>query len=270
MSIEPQPLSDPAVSSADATSHPAVDAIAQVKPAPVAPWWHTLLLVALILANSFLGSSKVQAVGSAGHGSRLLLYGGTFITQSVLILILWLGIRSRRVRMRDLIGGEWKTVEAFLLDFGIAALFWFFSLLLLFGLRVAFGLIDIHNLAKSQQETLKLLAPLAPHNYLEAAFWVALSVSAGLFEEIIFRGYLQRQFQSWFSNATLAIIVAGIVFGLAHGYQGWRWMIVIAIFGMFFGILAHFRKSLRPGMMAHAFQDSLAGIALFFLVRKHG
>ena len=41
-------------------------------------------------------------------------------------------------------------------------------------------------------------------------------------------------------------------------------MIVIGIFGAFFGILAHFRKSLRPGMMAHAFQDSLSGIALFF------
>ena len=46
-------------------------------------------------------------------------------------------------------------------------------------------------------------------------------------------------------------------------------MIVIGIYGMFFGILAHLRKSLRPGMMAHAFQDSIAGIGLFKLVTRH-
>jgi membrane protease YdiL (CAAX protease family) len=44
-------------------------------------------------------------------------------------------------------------------------------------------------------------------------------------------------------------------------------MLVIGVFGMFFGLLAHFRKSLRPGMMAHAIQDSYSGIALFYLVR---
>jgi len=264
MSIEPQSPSDPALSAGVPASAPA-----KLKPAPIAPWWHTLILVALILGNSFLGSAKVESVGSTGHGSRLLLYGGTFITQLILIIIIWLGIRSRGVRMRDVIGGEWKTVEAFLLDIGIAAIFWFVSLMLLFGLRVAFGLIDIHNLAKSQQDAIKLLAPLAPHSYLEAAFWVALAVSAGLFEEIIFRGYLQRQFSAFAGDAFLGVVVSGIVFGLAHGYQGWRWMIVIAAFGMLFGILAYFRKSLRPGMMAHAFQDSIAGIALFFLVRNH-
>jgi hypothetical protein len=46
-------------------------------------------------------------------------------------------------------------------------------------------------------------------------------------------------------------------------------MIAIGFFGSFFGILAHLRKSLRPGMMAHAFQDSIAGIGLFKLVTRH-
>src|SRR4051794_25556171 len=65
-------------------------------PALIAPLWHTLLITALILGNSFLGSSKVGAVH--GSGSRILLYGGTFITQLVLILLIWFGIRLRGVR----------------------------------------------------------------------------------------------------------------------------------------------------------------------------
>ena len=58
-----------------------------------------------------------------------------------------------------------------------------------------------------------------------------------------------------------------MIFGLGHGYQGSRMMVVIGVYGSFFGILAHFRKSLRPGMMAHASQDALAGLILFFFSR---
>ena len=90
-----------------------------------------------------------------------------------------------------------------------------------------------------------------------------------MFEEIIFRGYLQRQFGALGRNAIVGIVASGILFGLAHGYQGPRMMVVIGVYGIFFGILAHFRKSLRPGMMAHAFQDSIAGIGLFKLITRH-
>lgn len=265
MSMEPQPPPDLPVPAAAPVS-----ATAQVKPAPIAPWWHTLLIAALVLGNSFLGSSKLEHVGSGAHGTRLILYSATFVMELVLVLLIWFGIHLRGVRLRDVIGGRWNRVEDFLIDLGLAAVFLLVSLGLLFGLRVALGLIDLHNLQKSQEETMRALGSLAPHSYLEAGFFVALSVSAGLFEEIIFRGYFQKQFQALARNAVPAIVLSGIIFGLAHGYQGWRNMIVIAAFGIFFGTLAYLRKSLRPGMMAHAFQDSIAGVALFFLVRRHG
>jgi len=248
-------------------SEPLVSPAPPAKPALIAPLWHTLLITALILGNSFLGSSKVGAVH--GSGSRILLYGGTFVTQLVLTLLIWFGIRLRGVRMRDLIGGRWKTVEAFLLDAALAFGFWITSLMLLFGIRIALHTIDLHNMQKSVDDTVRLLGPMAPHTYLEAGLFVLLSVSAGLFEEIIFRGYLQRQLAALSRNAIIGIVASGILFGLAHGYQGPRMMIVIGVYGIFFGILAHLRKSLRPGMMAHAFQDSIAGIGLFKLVTRH-
>lgn len=260
---DPQPTSEVPLAVPETIVAPS----APDKPALIAPLWHTLLVTALILGNSFLGSSKVGAVH--GQGSRILLYGGTFVTQLVLILLVWFGIHLRGVRMRDLIGGRWETVEAFLLDVGIAFGFWIVALLLLFGLRVALGTIDLHNMQKSADDALRLLGPIAPHTYLEAGLFVLLSVSAGLFEEIIFRGYLQRQFGALGQNAVIGIVVSAAIFGLGHGYQGPRMMVVIGVFGAFFGILAHFRKSLRPGMMAHAFQDSIAGITLFRLVARH-
>jgi membrane protease YdiL (CAAX protease family) len=263
MSIEPQPTPEFSVT----VSEPIVASAAPDKPALIAPLWHTLLITALILGNSFLSSSQVGAVH--GSPSRILLYGGTFVIQLVLILLVWFGIRLRGVRMRDLIGGKWKTVEAFLLDVCIAFGFWLVALLLLFGLRIALGTIDLHNMQKSVDDTVRILGPIAPHTYLEAGLFVLLSVCAGLFEEIIFRGYLQRQFAALGRNAVVGIVVSAAIFGLGHGYQGARMMVVLGVFGAFCGILAHFRKSLRPGMMAHAFQDSLTGIALFELVVRH-
>jgi membrane protease YdiL (CAAX protease family) len=263
MGNDPQQPANANISSISST----MDQPSVSKPALIAPLWHTAIIVGLILVNSFAGSSKLGAVH--GSSARILLYGGTFVTQLVLILMIWFGIRLRRVRMRDLIGGRWETVEAFLLDVALALGFWITSLLLLFVIRVALGTIDLRNMQKSVDDTVRLLGPMAPHTYLEAGLFVLLSVCAGLFEEIIFRGYLQRQFSALGQNAIIGIVASGILFGLAHGYQGPRMMVVIGFFGVFFGILAHLRKSLRPGMMAHAFQDSIAGIGLFKLVTRH-
>lgn len=232
----------------------------------IAPLWNTALILLLILGNSFAGSSKLGAVH--GTGSRILLYSGTFISELVLFLLVWWGIHLRGVRMRDLIGGKWETVESFLLDVAIAAGFWIVALLLLFVVRIAVGTIDLHNMKKSTDDAVRMLGPLAPHSYLEASLFVFLSVAAGIFEEIIFRGYFQRQFIALSRSAAIGIIASGIIFGLAHGYQGGRMMIAIGFFGVLFGLLAYFRGSLRPGIMAHAFQDSIAGIALFYIVRR--
>ena len=266
MTIDPQNPGTPTMpDTAPLTPEMPAVAPAPSGPAMIAPWWHTAILVALILANSFAGSSKVGAV--QGSGSRIVLYGGTLITQSILILIVWFGIRSRGVRLRDLVGGKWSTVEKFLIDVMIGSAFWFVSAMLVVGLRITVGGVDIHNIEKTKADTIHLLGPIAPHTYKEVAVFILLAVCAGLFEEIIFRGYLQRQFIGMSKNAAAGIAASAIMFGLAHGYQGPRMMMIIAIYGSMFGILAHYLKNLRPGMMAHAFQDILSGVSLFFLVR---
>jgi hypothetical protein len=78
---------------------------------------------------------------------------------------------------------------------------------------------------------------------------------------MIFRGYLQRQFSIFFRSAAAGVVLQGIMFGAAHGYQGPKLMLVIVVFGVMFGMLAHSRRSLRPGMFAHFLQDLIIGIA---------
>ena len=50
-----------------------------------------------------------------------------------------------------------------------------------------------------------------------------------------------------------------LVFGLAHGYQGWKAVIVISVLGALYGALAAWRGNLRAGMVAHAWSDIWGG-----------
>lgn len=239
----------------------------------IVPIWHTILIVAVLVTFSFLGASPQKEI-PAGPYARFIAYGGTFLFELIIVLVIWFGIRSRGVSMRELIGGRWTSVESFLLDIVIAVLFVVASNIILIPLRMALGTLDLHHANKQLEETKRMLGHLIPRSKAEAGFFIVLSAAAGLFEEIIFRGYLQRQFGALArqfgvlaGSAYVGIIASGIVFGLSHAYQGARMMIVIAVYGSLFGVMTHLRRSLRPGMMAHAGQDALSGILLYVLSR---
>jgi CAAX protease family protein len=263
MSINQPPTPDaPLPAPIEATSQPA-----PAQQRPIAPLWHTLLIVAVLVGFSFLGASPQKQAGVSGPYGRLILYGGTFLFELVIVLVIWLGIRRRGVTMRELIGGRWTSVESFLLDIALAIGFWVASTLLLIPIRMALGTLDLRHADKQLEDTKRMLGHMIPRSGIEAAMFSALAFAAGIFEEIIFRGYLQRQFGALARSAYLGIAASAIVFGLSHAYQGARMMVVIAIYGAMFGVMAHLRRSLRPGMMAHAGQDALSGIVLYFLAR---
>jgi hypothetical protein len=91
--------------------------------------------------------------------------------------------------------------------------------------------------------------------------YALLTVTAGICEEIIFRGYLQRQFSVFFRSAAAGVMLQGVIFGASHGCQGPKFMVIIVVYGVLFGLLAQSRRSLRPGMFGHFLQDLIVGIA---------
>jgi membrane protease YdiL (CAAX protease family) len=64
------------------------------------------------------------------------------------------------------------------------------------------------------------------------------------------------------------MLLAAAPFGLLHLYQGWRMATVLGFYGLMFGVLAHWRRSVRPGMIAHAWQDALTGVLVPILLRR--
>src|SRR5262249_43179689 len=68
------------------------------------------------------------------------------------------------------------------------------------------------------------LPGLLPNNAAERAAWIVLSLTAGVCEEILFRGFLIRFLHGGVLvlPAAGALAVSSLVFGLGHAYQGFK------------------------------------------------
>jgi len=104
---------------------------------------------------------------------------------------------------------------------------------------------------------------LLPHGVPESVLWVLVSVTAGLCEEIVFRGYLQRQLAALTGSVTAGILLQAIAFGISHGYQGFAPMAITGSYGLVLGILAWWRGNIRASALAHAATDIVGGLTRF-------
>ncbi len=233
----------------------------------LAPIWHTVLVVLILLGNSLataLFTHKGAGAGIVTEKDRIVQYAATIGLEFFLLAVVWVGLRLNKTKLRQVIGGRWNTPEEFLIDVGIAIGFWIAAFLILIGLGFLLGLTKGAQVGEAK----KLAEMLAPHTPAGLAVFVCLSATAGFVEEIIFRGYLQVQIALISGNFYVGLIASALVFGAGHGYEGTRRMLLIVVYGVMFGLLAHWRKSLRPGMMAHAWHDSFEGFILHFVARR--
>jgi membrane protease YdiL (CAAX protease family) len=229
----------------------------QAPPAPrtVAPAWHTIVYLLIMAGLSALSAhSQLQMVDR--HG-RIVMYVTTIVAEWLLVGYIAWGLRLRKLRLCDIIGGRWQKPEDALLDVGVAIGFWITALIVLAGVAYLAGFGHMAQVAEARKNIGRLL----PQSAEEIALWVALCATAGFCEEVMFRGYLQSQFTALTRKPLAAIALQALVFGIGHAYQGARLVIVITVFGFLFGSLAWWRRSLRPGMIAHAWQDLFSGLA---------
>ena len=225
---------------------------------PVAGPLHTIFLLVVLAAVSAVGYFSVHRQDAVSHARRLFFYVTTTAWEWLLVGYVYWGLRRRGKTIRNIAGKSWKGASDFLIDVAIAFGFWIAAV---FVLSVVARLLHATGMAEAARR-------LAPQNMLESVVWIALSVTAGICEEMIFRGYLQRQFVAWTRSAPVGVILSAALFGAGHIYQGTRATVVIGVYGLMFGILAEARQNLRPGMMTHAWHDAITGLVVRFLPVK--
>jgi uncharacterized protein len=223
-------------------------------PELVAPWWHTALLTALFLGMAVGGAFfQRHARSEPGmlqqHPRVVPLYLSLIAMEWGLFYYVWKGLRSSGTKLRDLIGGQWKSARDVVVDAGLAVGLWAVWIVIEKVLDRWFGAAHAAS-----------IKTLLPQRAIEIFLWIGVCISAGFCEELVFRGYFQKQFEGFTHSRWIALVLQSLLFGIAHGYQGIQACVIIVFFGLLYGLVALWRKSLRPGMMAHAFSDILSGI----------
>ncbi len=89
--------------------------------------------------------------------------------------------------------------------------------------------------------------------------FLAAVVFAGVIEEMLFRGLLQRALEMTLT-AGRAIFFSALVFALVH-LNPW-WLIQILLLGMMLGLLAWRCNSIIPGILVHSINNGLALLML--------
>jgi membrane protease YdiL (CAAX protease family) len=209
-----------------------------------------------------VGGAGAAAGGQlASHGKAIQIYVTVGLMDWALLYYCWAAVHHRGGNLRTLSGGRWTSWRDLCVDLAIALPFW------VLWEGVAYGVHWLLALGSIGSGTARTVDSLLPQSLLEVLVWIAVSITAGVCEEMAFRGFLQRQFHALSGSMVVAVLAQGLVFGLFHAYQGWRNVAVISVLGVLYGALAAWRGNLRVNIITHAWGDVWEGWLKFVVWR---
>jgi membrane protease YdiL (CAAX protease family) len=239
------------------------EAIASVAE-PIAPWWHTALVLTQLIALALIGfiASRTRSTQSRG-----VMYTGIVMWQALQLSAVISGIYHRqKFFLRTLLGGlgtAWSEIWR-------GAALYLATMIMFVVVTVAFHLMRLRPELDHQA-----LYARVPANAAQLAIWFGICVVIGFCEEHVFRGYLLQQMIAWGASLGLSRLVAvsgaigltSVLFGSLHVYEGMRGAILIGLLGMMYAAVALWRGNLRAVIVAHVLQDFLA---MALLMTSHG
>lgn len=220
-----------------------------------------LLAVAWPLYTYFVQwPSHVRKVAAGEPDARVRMFGITLLEQWAMtgaLAVLWFATSRPASALWLTIPTGWRLA----VGAGVPILY------------VVLMTLQVPKIARSEairtrlRDRLESLRPLLPHRPVEWHWFVPLSITAGICEEVLFRGFLV-----WLLTPMLglygAALLSVVVFGLAHGYQGWKFGQRAFYAGIFMGLFALVTGSVIPGMILHALIDIGSGYVGYISVRE--
>jgi uncharacterized protein len=152
------------------------------------------------------------------------------------------------------LGIEWIQSNPIVWILSITILFFYFG-------DILYGYIN-KNYLKSRMDEMQYIIPV---NWVEFKPYIFLAFSAGICEEIVFRGFLITYIFYYIGDMPygqwIAMVIPALVFSLSHLYQGWWAVLKIFIIALLFGAIFIFSGSLILVILIHIFIDLVSGLA---------
>lgn len=226
-------------------------------------WFDHVLVVAMLLliAGAVRQQKKIEGIRFSSREKLVIYIANGLALWALALLTLgawWWGDRpfsQMGICYPDPAAGKWSA--------------------LLSGLIVATWIIDAgrqmrsKSLPNTRREWQKN-TPFMPDSPKEIVWFLPLAISAGICEEVVFRGYLIRYFeslagmQSW--SSALAILVPALAFAWGHRYQKRTAMIKIFVLAIGFGALFVISGSLLWCALIHFGIDFAASLMSPYLM----
>jgi hypothetical protein len=135
---------------------------------------------------------------------------------------------------------------------------WIILAALLLGIGLSTFLLQRNPGAMAaMRRSLEVSATLLPTTPRERKWFAATAITAGICEELLYRGFLMHYLPSTFPTLDwlTVSILSGIIYGLSRAYQGFRGMTQTALTGFSFAIVFVISGSLLPAMVFHALAE---------------
>ena len=102
-----------------------------------------------------------------------------------------------------------------------------------------------------------------PHTERDLRWFYGMSVTAGVTEEVLYRGFLIA-YLAGFMPTIGAVLVSTLIFGLAHSYQGRAGVLRTTIVGLVLASMYVLSGSLLLPILAHILVDVFGGRAIYY------
>ena len=138
------------------------------------------------------------------------------------------------------------------------------------GLALFVGLIGLGGLfaAKALGINRDLIVGAGANRWWDVVLLVFQAAGTAIAEEVIVCGYLLHRFRQLGWNPYVALVVAALVRGSYHLYQGFGGGLANVVLGLFFGTLYQRRGRLWPLLLAHFLIDAVAFVGYVELARR--
>ena len=189
-------------------------------------------------------------------GARPLLYVQILTLQWVWAGYVWFGVRRAGGNLRTLLDDAPWSTRRWLRYAGIGlagVIFW---------LVAGAGLGAI---LPSSPEHLRGVVAMLPHTSEERLLWAGFALSAGFCEEVVYRGYLMRQFSAWAGHRWSAVLLQAVIYATGHLALPLEMVVPVLLLGVVLGAIAVWQKSLVPGMILHSGTGLMAILGSFAL-----
>jgi membrane protease YdiL (CAAX protease family) len=120
----------------------------------------------------------------------------------------------------------------------------------------------LSGLAREKSEFLHRVATIPP------ALVLPVSLFVGLYEEVLFRGFLLTRFRALLGGTLGAVVLTAALFGALHMTQGLAGMAQTGAVGLVLAVLAARTRSLWSPILTHAVIDTVSLFASGLLVDR--